>query len=277
MFAQKKKVISLIIIFLLITMMNLAFAVETNGITENNLEITENEEYLQSRLEEINEIMLDLYSGRNSKDNTIKKLNKMGIQPGVDFTQDDGSGFTILSESDNVTLYNPAVMYDSNVGKWFATASFGWKSTDYWKKDAPFSILPNNVWNNVGGLDGFGLYFDKQISRHSQAFTVKSNYNESISYTNPKGYQYGVAWEKQDKMKQDYNMNFHYDWHFGSSSLYFTPNQTGTYALQSGICHTWNSTSININGIYVWGISWNPSTSANMWDVNSPHVAYFTP
>lgn len=178
-----------------------------------------------------------------------------------------------------MTIYAPSVFQDRLTGDYYASAQFVWNNgSTFWKADFPDPWPEEPGFGvNIGGLDGFGLYFSRPIDRISSSFSTldMSGNRHDIKY--PQSYtSSGIAYVGQDVGFKSGDGSFEYTWHRGIISIYFEPQDdpVGTFSVTPSLTHTWGGTSVRVTGISQWGISWEYVDGSDGWDAVGDTTIY---
>ncbi len=176
-------------------------------------------------------------------------------------------GVTPQSSSSVISLKRPVIYYDTGAKYYYVDA--GWTYTT-WPADDPFGYGQQNV----GGLDGFGVNFSKQVVNLGGSLTYcpasSGSGTRVFKCTTATNYwsnnAYGSSWKFQDQVRTT-NIGL-VEWNVYQGTLVKTFRLTGAGCLQVGTsyAHGWDSTSVTGFGVGPgsFSIQWN--TSEDHWD-----------
>jgi hypothetical protein len=196
-------------------------------------------------------------------------------------TAPEDAGIAPMSAGTDVTVPAPQIIFDTCTRSWYVYASYHWNSL--------FPVSQggdaNCPWGNpcaVGGLDGFGLAFNRNVasvrSYLMQTWGTTGFYPVSTGRTwSSDANVYGVTFEGQDKWCEQADCNYRdYSFYHGEIFYSFSP---GCGALQafSRYGHDWSSTTINGFGVGPWSLSISWSSSSNRWSKASGPSNAVTP
>ena len=173
------------------------------------------------------------------------------------------------TNNDMINMKDPFVYYNTQQGRYFATASYQWRlSADYEYFDSPCGSADSPC--NVGGADGFGMRFNRQVTNDgvSGTFCGRQDLDRDwanfgcIYPTNPEdNSSAGVSYRRQDKVyttviKPDNNM------YSGTVSMGFHGVPCGaTLQIYGRYGHSWGGTALTgfSVGTGGFGLSWSDS------------------
>ena len=187
-------------------------------------------------------------------------------------TADEGIA-TLASENKDVDMRTPSVYYNSQQGRYEASAWFYWEDCGTqrcWKDDRPFACQISSC--SFGGYDGFGLSIGKLVTRRTQSFSTYTEGNVRTSYSNPwDADDSGATFQNQDRTTcSQYSC---YNWDHGVLIYSFTIRAgcpTGNYSIKSKLAHTWDGAAVSSITVSTSGIGVTFSGNSNRWQAVNP-------
>ncbi|MFA9559819.1 hypothetical protein ACERII_21130 [Evansella sp. AB-rgal1] len=184
-------------------------------IEQNSLSILDNSSGNERNQKIADEINLMLLDELPQEDIDLVLYEKFGIIPleqkAIEKKEKDDIG--LMSVRSDVSISTPRVHYDPTVRNYFAVSSFR-SLNNYFYENGPCCS-----YGNVGGENGFGLNFNKQIARISSSLSLyNQNGTSAGTLTSPDGASnfYGVVFKGQDRINWS---NGQYNWHTGIITL----------------------------------------------------------
>jgi len=185
----------------------------------------------------------------------------------------DGGVATLASENSDVDMRTPNVYYNTQQGRYEASAWFYWKNCGTqrcWKDDRPIFCQISNC--AFGGRDGFGLSMGKLVTRKTQSFYTYTEGNVRTAYANPwDADDSGATYQNQDKTTcTNYSC---YNWDHGLLVYSFTIRAgcpAGNYSIKSKLAHTWDGAAVSSITVTTAGVGVTFSGNSDRWQAVNP-------
>lgn len=174
----------------------------------------------------------------------------------------------LASENSDVELTKPTIYYNTQRGRYEASAWFFWRNCGgerCWKQDLPW------IGTSIGGYDGFGLSMSTLVNRKAQSFYVFTETGVMTSYPNPwDAEDSGATFRNQDKIA---GPGQQYNWDHGLLVYSFQLRlgcPKGNYKAKTKLGHTWSSAGVSNIQVTTSGVSISFTSSDGYWQATNP-------